>query len=169
MGSIIKVRQSGRKHRLRTTSILSVIVILLVGGGWLYYNRAKTDSAVEAQKQTDTLIADAKSLKDSGKKDEAQRKLQQVIDSASSPDQKNTAYLYKAELLTGNAQLDALIEAYKQVPSSQAAAYIAQRADEYKNKDVAIEYYQKAIETKNEFSYEAAIEAYQERIAELKK
>lgn len=167
MGTLIKVQKPKRK-RVLLIIIIVVVLILAALAAW-YFLVGKKQQDTKAKEQSDSQIMKAVDVGEKGNKDEAVQQLQKAADTTGDPGQKSKAYLYQANLLTGDSQLDSLIKAYQADPSSQAASYIAQRADEQGKKDIAIEYYQKAIDTKNEYSYDEAIEAYKKRIAELQK
>lgn len=172
MANIIKQDIGGTGRRAFTARKVFLLVILAgiisLGGFAAYtYLNNKGVSKNEPSAVSDKL-GQASDLAARGNKQEALKVVQQFIDSPTATnDEKAAAYATKGSILEGRDKLDALIKAYALSPTSSAAGNVAEWAEQYGDKQLALEYYQRAIDTKDENAYQATLDAYKARIGEL--
>lgn len=168
MANIINVGVQGKQsHSWRLTLLVIGAVVLLAAGGvytyfGVFHGFKKPVTINDQLSQADTLARQ-------GNKTQAVAQLQQYINSPGvSANDKSSAYAKQAALLTGQPQIDALINAYNLHPTAEAAGFIGEMADQAGNKQVAIEYYQKSIGMAQDGTvYRDTLSAYQKRIKAL--
>lgn len=156
-------------NKLLKVFLLLGVPIVVIAGFWLFRGELfqATQTNVSPEEKTRQVLLEAKNIAASGDKAEAARKLQAYADGIGDDKQKAAAYMTQAAYLQGEQQVQAMMKSYTLNPSSAAAGTIAEYAFALGNRALAKEYYQKAIDTKDENSYDEVIDYYRQQVKEM--
>ena len=138
------------KRRLLLISLIVVVVLLLIcgGGRYRYQHRHKTPSvsSTTGQSAVDTAIEQS----NNGNTNSALSTLNHAIKNTTDKSQKAVLYTQLGDTYTNDHNYQAALNGYQQAAQTDGLTYglaqaIAEAAQQAGNKQLAIQYYQKAI------------------------